>query len=104
MHHSGMEGPSATCRHLLDAAFRENARLREGLLDAAQQAALARAADVGPDPLSSPPTERKPYAVDPLGTTPQRHEIPPDVEPPPPIPRESRSTEVATEVTRRCPA
>ena len=57
------------------------------LLDAVRRAAVERAADRPPDLLSSPPTERKAYAVDPLGKPAEHLQVPPEMEPEPPIPR-----------------
>lgn len=69
-------GP-AECRILLDAAFGEISRLRQGMREAAGRVALERLAATPPDPLSSPPKERKPYGPPPLGEPTPRDPSPP---------------------------
>jgi hypothetical protein len=73
----------AECRDHLRAAVMEISRLQRGILTAGERAFVEQVprwlADPPPDPKAAPPTERKAYAPDPVGKSPEpRDTTPPD--------------------------
>jgi len=74
----------AACRDELRAAVMEISRLQRGILTAGERAFVEQVprwlADLPPDPKAAAPTERKAYAPDPVGKSPE----PGDTTPPDP--------------------